>query len=111
MTMLFCWYGSYYMYYDNTNLMFYMINVFVHTVMYFYYYQTTFRLKPTYGIYITYMQVIQMIVCIIIQYIVITNCLRNKIAISLGLFMYGIYTTLFAKLLYTKIKISKIHTN
>lgn len=106
----------YYTFYNFSSfvILFALMNYFVHTIMYAYYafYTLGFKFISKYGIYITFLQTIQMLIAVgIIIYFEITGDLRfitneydSNTYVTISSFMYLTYLVLFTMLIFEKKK-------
>jgi len=89
-----------------------IVNSFVHSIMYFYYFLTGIGIRPWWAIYITQLQIIQMIigvlVCVVWCYLCSTSfhCNitegSNTAILIAGVIIYGSYLLLFAQYYFSR---------
>ncbi|VVU94417.1 GNS1/SUR4 family [seawater metagenome] len=108
-TFLYTWHSSLFSYRVDA-IMFFggFINFFVHGIMYAYYGFAGIGIKFPYSTIITYLQTIQMYVCLIITLTSALKCesawQENWHGLLFCLVMYGSYAFMFTKLLLSKLK-------
>ena len=108
-TLLYCWYSHQYNQYNSSNEMFSIMNFFIHSIMYSWYFLSSLNIRTSKLIknIISILQTIQMflgmyIIIICVYYGDWFN--KDKYNSSFALIMYGSYIYLFGKMLYKNIK-------
>lgn len=103
--MLFCWHSMYFSAKtDFSGPMFCIMNLFVHSIMYFYYALKSkkFLLPKIISVFITFIQLLQMFLGIYVLLLSIKcnqTIIENWHGIIYGFIMYSIYLILFFKIL------------
>lgn len=107
--LLFSWYAAFYNY--TAAPPFIIMNAFIHTLMYFYYALTGWGYKPSWGIFLTVGQILQMVGGIIfnVMFFVIhvntpggCGCDNPTVIFVASVLMYGSYLYLFCQFFYKR---------
>jgi elongation of very long chain fatty acids protein 6 len=102
--LLFTWYAI--AFGMGAGSVFAMVNAFVHLFMYFYYFLTCIGIYPSWGIFLTILQISQMFLGIFLCYsfFILEKCdCRNRTILLVScLIMYGSYLILFLKFFFEK---------
>jgi hypothetical protein len=110
--LLYTWYCI--AFFNGSGSVFAMVNSFVHTIMYFYYFLTAIGIYPSWGYILTIIQILQMFFGIYILnfwYFEKDCTCKNRELLSLACFiMYGSYLILFVQFFFKKYVFKKNET-